>query len=88
MNLPQHSQCISARAALYVDSPCPYLFHNTCTFRFRYVVQMLTPANIISKTNGRDEICKVDVQECDSLFIDAKASAKHLAAHSNEFIIG
>ena len=49
---------------------------------------MLTPANIISKTNGRDEICKVDVQECDSLFIDAKASAKHLAAHSNEFIIG
>uniref|UniRef100_A0A7S1NGE3 RuvB-like helicase n=1 Tax=Eutreptiella gymnastica TaxID=73025 RepID=A0A7S1NGE3_9EUGL len=54
----------------------------------RYVVQMLTPANIISKTNGRDEICKVDVQECDSLFIDAKASAKHLAAHSSDFIIG
>lgn len=53
----------------------------------RYVVQMLTPANIISKTNGRDEITKLDVQECDSLFVDAKASAKHLAAHSSQFII-
>lgn len=53
----------------------------------RYVVQMLTPANIVSKTNGRDEITKMDVQECDSLFVDAKASAKHLAAHSSQFII-
>jgi RuvB-like protein 1 (pontin 52) len=53
----------------------------------RYVVQMLTPANIVSKTNGRDEITKLDVQECDSLFVDAKASAKHLAAHSSQFII-
>jgi|UniRef100_A0A7S4GL92 RuvB-like protein 1 (pontin 52) len=53
----------------------------------RYAVQMLTPANIVSKTNGREEISKIDVQEVDSLFIDAKASAKHLAAHSGDFII-
>eukprot|EP00668_Euglena_longa_P029151 GGOE01036495.1.p1 GENE.GGOE01036495.1~~GGOE01036495.1.p1 ORF type:complete len:477 (+),score=104.20 GGOE01036495.1:214-1431(+) len=53
----------------------------------RYAIQMLTPANIVAKTNGREQITRTDVEECDALFVDAKASAKYLAAHSADFII-
>ena len=45
----------------------------------RYAVQLLTPANVVVKTNGRDEIGKDDIEELDSLFYDAKSSAKLLA---------
>lgn len=46
----------------------------------RYAVQMLTPCRILADTNGRTEIDVVDVEETDTLFVDAKASAKLLAA--------
>lgn len=52
----------------------------------RYVCQMLTPANILSMNCGRESINLSDVQECDALFTDAKASAKHLAAHADRYI--
>merc|ERR1711865_496165 len=52
----------------------------------RYVVQLLTPANLIAKTNGRDSITKEDVMEVDSLFFDAKSSAKLLAEHADKYI--
>merc|ERR1711934_754885 len=45
----------------------------------RYAVQLLTPAKVVVQTNGRDEIGKDDIEEIDSLFYDAKASAKLLA---------
>jgi len=45
----------------------------------RYAVQLLTPAKVIVQTNGRDEIGKEDIEEIDSLFYDAKSSAKLLA---------
>jgi len=41
----------------------------------RYAVQLLTPAKVLVKTNGRDMII---IEEIDSLFYDAKASAKLL----------
>jgi len=44
----------------------------------RYAVQLLTPAKVLVKTNGRDMITKEDIEEIDSLFYDAKASAKLL----------
>jgi len=44
----------------------------------RYAVQLLTPAKVLVKTNGRDMIIKEDIEEIDSLFYDAKASAKLL----------
>ena len=44
----------------------------------RYAVQLLTPAKVVVNTNGRDEITKDDIEEIDSLFYDAKASAKLL----------
>merc|ERR1712230_244350 len=45
----------------------------------RYAVQLLTPAKVVVQTNGRDEIGKEDIEEIDSLFYDAKSSAKLLA---------
>merc|ERR1711988_1981177 len=44
----------------------------------RYAVQLLTPAKVLVGTNGREEINKEDIEEIDSLFYDAKASAKLL----------
>eukprot|EP00451_Oxyrrhis_marina_P004532 CAMPEP_0204277840 /NCGR_PEP_ID=MMETSP0468-20130131/29533_1 /ASSEMBLY_ACC=CAM_ASM_000383 /TAXON_ID=2969 /ORGANISM="Oxyrrhis marina" /LENGTH=454 /DNA_ID=CAMNT_0051254679 /DNA_START=44 /DNA_END=1408 /DNA_ORIENTATION=- len=52
----------------------------------RYVVQLLTPANILAKTNGRDSIAREDVEEIDSMFFDAKSSAKLLAEQADKYI--
>jgi len=41
----------------------------------RYALQLLTPASILARVNGRKEIEVVDVAECEDLFIDAKRSA-------------
>ena len=41
----------------------------------RYALQLLTPASILSRVNGRKEIDEVDVAECEDLFIDARRSA-------------
>merc|ERR1719352_1759539 len=46
----------------------------------RYVVQMLTPANILAATAGREQINAGDVEDVDALFLDAKASAQLLAS--------
>lgn len=52
----------------------------------RYVAQLLTPANLIAKTAGRDTITKEDVMEVDNLFFDAKSSAKLLAENADKYI--
>eukprot|EP00696_Hemimastix_kukwesjijk_P014042 gnl/Hemi2/27953_TR9229_c0_g5_i1.p1 gnl/Hemi2/27953_TR9229_c0_g5~~gnl/Hemi2/27953_TR9229_c0_g5_i1.p1 ORF type:complete len:460 (-),score=79.95 gnl/Hemi2/27953_TR9229_c0_g5_i1:63-1442(-) len=44
----------------------------------RYVVQLLTPASIVSRANGRESITRLDVEEVNRLFFDAKASAQNL----------
>jgi RuvB-like protein 1 (pontin 52) len=52
----------------------------------RYVVQLLTPSAILAKTSGREVITRGDVEEIDSLFFDAKSSAKLLAEHADKYI--
>merc|ERR1711957_590014 len=52
----------------------------------RFVVQLLTPSNIMAKTSGRDTITRADIEEIDSLFFDAKSSAKLLAEHADKYI--
>jgi len=52
----------------------------------RYVVQLLTPSAILAKTGGRETITKDDIEEIDSLFYDAKSSAKILADHADKYI--
>jgi len=53
----------------------------------RYAVQLLTPARIVAQTEGRETIAGSDVAEVDSLFYDAKASAKLLAEHSEGYLL-
>ncbi|KAI8802819.1 TIP49 C-terminus-domain-containing protein [Cladochytrium replicatum] len=51
----------------------------------RYAIQLLTPANILARINGRDLIELEDVEEVSNLFFDGKASAKILQA-SNLYV--
>ncbi|CAK7329156.1 unnamed protein product [Dovyalis caffra] len=44
----------------------------------RHAVQLLSPASIVAKMNGREEICKADLEEVSALYLDAKSSAKLL----------
>jgi len=52
----------------------------------RYVVQLIMPAHILAKTNGRDAVSREDIEEIDSLFFDAKSSAKLLAEQADKYI--
>lgn len=52
----------------------------------RYVVQLLTPSAILAKTCGREAISRDDIEEIDSLFYDAKSSAKLLAEQADKYI--
>merc|ERR1712060_125694 len=52
----------------------------------RYVVQLLTPSSILAKTSGRESITREDIEEIDSLFFDAKSSAKLLAEQADKYI--
>jgi len=52
----------------------------------RYVVQLMTPASVLAKTNGRDKVTREDIEEIDQLFYDAKSSAKLLAANADKYI--
>ena len=48
----------------------------------RYAVQLLTPARVLARINGRDLLAREDFEEIDGLFFDAKASAKMLAENA------
>lgn len=52
----------------------------------RHAVQLLTPAALVARTNGRDGVVKADLDEIDSLFCDAKSSARLLAAQADKYI--
>eukprot|EP00759_Apiculatamorpha_spiralis_P020752 PhF_6_TR26057/c0_g1_i2/m.36719/K04499/RUVBL1, RVB1, INO80H; RuvB-like protein 1 (pontin 52) len=52
----------------------------------RFVVQLLTPAAVLANTNGREEITAEDIAEVDSLFHDAKYSAKLLAEKAEQYV--
>ncbi|ESO05157.1 hypothetical protein HELRODRAFT_191387 [Helobdella robusta] len=52
----------------------------------RYVTQLLTPASILAKTNGKEKISKEEVDETHSLFFDAKSSAKILAEQKDKYM--
>uniref|UniRef100_A0A646QD40 RuvB-like helicase n=1 Tax=Hemiscolopendra marginata TaxID=943146 RepID=A0A646QD40_9MYRI len=52
----------------------------------RYAVQLLTPANVLAKLNGRHAISKDSIKEINKLFFDAKSSAKILAEQDDKFM--
>ncbi|KAG5248127.1 Ruv DNA-helicase family protein [Salix suchowensis] len=52
----------------------------------RHAVQLLSPASIVAKLNGREEICKADLEEVCTLYLDAKSSAKLLQDQQEKYI--
>lgn len=52
----------------------------------RYGLQLLTPASIIARVNGRQSIEASDVDECQDLFIDARRSARIVDAGEGNFV--
>ncbi|KAL2265202.1 hypothetical protein VTJ83DRAFT_6302 [Remersonia thermophila] len=53
----------------------------------RYCLQLLTPASILARANGRGQIDVQDVAECENLFLDARRSAQVLASESGQGFI-
>jgi len=45
----------------------------------RYAIQLLTPASILARLGGRDQIETEDIGEMNELFLDAKTSASLIA---------
>lgn len=56
-------------------------------FKYRYAIQLLTPAKILAETDGRDIIEPQDISEIDSLFYDAKSSARLLAEQEDKYLL-
>lgn len=52
----------------------------------RYAVQLLTPASILAKINGKDKISREEIEEVNELFHDAKSSAKLLRAEDEKYL--
>jgi len=52
----------------------------------RHAVQLLTPASVLSKNNGREEISAADVEEVHGLFHDAKYTAQLLAEQADKYM--
>ncbi|KAJ1924372.1 RuvB ATP-dependent DNA helicase pontin [Tieghemiomyces parasiticus] len=52
----------------------------------RYAMQLLTPAAILAKLQGREEILTADIDEASTLFFDAKTSAQLVAQQSERFL--
>ncbi|KAG0467412.1 hypothetical protein HPP92_018384 [Vanilla planifolia] len=52
----------------------------------RHAIQLMSPASIVAKTNGRDKICKADIEEVTSLYLDAKSSARLLQEQQERYI--
>ena len=52
----------------------------------RYVVQMITPGQVLSETLGKPKVSKDEIEEIASLFFDAKTSAKILTEQADKYI--
>ncbi|KAL4421953.1 hypothetical protein ABPG77_007895 [Micractinium sp. CCAP 211/92] len=52
----------------------------------RHAVQLMTPAAVLSRTNGREQISRGDVEEVHALFRDAKFSARLLMEQADKYI--
>ena len=52
----------------------------------RYVMQLMTPALMLAKSYGREEIIRSDIEEVDGLFFDAKSSARLLVEQADKYI--
>ncbi|KAG8429819.1 hypothetical protein GDO86_019135 [Hymenochirus boettgeri] len=86
---------ISEEALNHLGEIVQGIIHSLCdktSFRkpgcivLMYSVQLLTPANLLAKINGKDSIEKEHVEEINELFYDAKSSAKILAEQQEKYM--
>jgi len=88
--LPEIMQILSIRATTegltIQDDALALLGQLGTKTSLRYVVQLLTPANILARTNGKTTIGKEEIEEAAALFLDAKASAKLLKEQSTKYL--
>lgn len=68
------------------DEALRYLSELGTRTTLRYVIQLLTPCNIMARINGRPSITKEEVLEISELFFDAKSSAKILAEQEDKYM--
>jgi len=68
------------------DEATQYLANLGTRTSLRYALQLLTPAKILAKTNGKTTITQEEVTEIESLFLDAKASAQMLRDLSEKYL--
>jgi RuvB-like protein 1 (pontin 52) len=54
------------------------------TASLRYCIQLLTPAHILAQTNAKEIVTVEEVQECNSLFIDAQTSSRMLVEKAQQ----
>lgn len=73
--LSSSSSHISKWLATSHYTTLPSIVYNT----YRFALQLLTPASILSQLQGRTEIELEDVRETDTLFLDARSSARQLS---------
>ncbi|KAK9832754.1 hypothetical protein WJX81_008663 [Elliptochloris bilobata] len=52
----------------------------------RHAVQLLTPAHVLAKSNGREEVARGDVEEVHALFRDAKFTSRLLAEQADKYV--
>eukprot|EP00871_Galdieria_phlegrea_P004621 jgi/Galph1/515/GphlegSOOS_G5217.1 len=89
-NLEEVSEILSIRAKLenipITEDSLKALADISSRTSLRYTVQLLTPAGILSRVAGREQVTEEDVKEADALFFDAKQSAHMLAEQGDKFI--
>lgn len=56
------------------------------TTSLRYIVQMLTPAWVLARINGKEAVTVDEVEEVNEIFLDAKTSAKILQEQDAAFL--
>lgn len=89
-DLPEMMKILALRANVEEldidDDSLSYLGDIGQRASLRHAVQLLTPASIVAKINGRDKICKADLEEVTALYLDAKSSARLLQEQQEKYI--
>jgi RuvB-like protein 1 (pontin 52) len=52
----------------------------------RYACQLLTPANVLRRTNGKATVTQAEVDDIHALFYHAKSSARKLADNDTKYM--
>jgi len=55
-------------------------------FPLRYAVQLLTPASLLGRVQGKENVEREQIEEINELFYDAKSSAKILQDQHQKFM--